>query len=105
MTVKEKIFCLFRSSERELNEECMRLKDAMDKEDPTSIKYGTLLERYDTLVARRMELIKFRTEIDKAVVGGLIGIGGLLVYRKMIDSAEEPFFKDLGKILLKVGIH
>lgn len=100
--MKEKLLMVFRNNERELSQEIMRLKDAMAKEEPGSAKYGTLLEQYNTLLSQEKELKKLRSDVEKALVAGSIGIVGLLVYRWMINSAEEPFFKEIGKLLLKV---
>ena len=45
---------------------------------------------------------KIRADKAKGVAAGAIGIGGMLLYRKLIDKSADPFFKEIGKNMLKI---
>ena len=102
MNIKQTAVTIVRSNSFELEAEIQRCRDQLQKFEVGTKEYSDTLECYNTLLTQEKELKKARNEIKKYVVGGGIGIAGVLLYRKLIDTSADPFFRDLAKGLLKV---
>lgn len=100
--MKEKIKQFFRSNEFELKGEIQRARDKMASCQVGTVEYNSALEAYNTLLTQEKELKKLQTDVKKYVYAGAIGILGVLLYRKLIDTSADPFFRDLAKGLLKI---
>ena len=100
--MKKKIETFLRNNETELKEEIQRCKDALTELKPGSEGYKETLEAYNTLLSQEKELKKIKADINKYVAAGVIGIAGMILYRKLIDTSADPFFRDIARNLLKV---
>lgn len=100
--MKEKLEKLFRNNEKELKDEIQRCKDALAGAEPGTKEYNDILEAYNTLLTQEKELKKIKSDVKKYVGAGIIGIGGMLLYRKLIDTSADPFFRDIARNLLKI---
>ncbi len=102
MKIKEVVSTKTRSNSLELQNEIQRAKDKLGEFEVGSKEYADALEAYKTLTELETEKDKVGKEIRKTVLGGAIGIAGMLLYRKLIDKAAEPFFKDMARSLLRI---
>lgn len=102
MTIKEVVSTETRSNSLELKNEIQRAKDKLGEFEVGSKEYADALEAYKTLTELETEKEKVSKEIRKTILGGAIGIGGMLLYRKLIDKAAEPFFKEIGRSMLRI---
>lgn len=102
MTLKERCELFLRNNELELQQEIQRTKDALARETPGTVQYLAVEERYLELLDREADLKEISSQTNKYWVAGAIGIIGILIYRKLIDTSADPFFRDLGKALLKI---
>lgn len=100
--MKEKLEELFRTNEKDLKNEIQRCKDKLSELEVGSKEYSDVLESYNTLLTQEKEIKKMQTEINKIIAAGLIGIFGLILYRKLIDTSADPFFREIGRNLLKI---
>ena len=100
--MKEKIEKLFRNNEKELKDEIQRCKDALAGAEPGTKEYNDILEAYNTLLTQEKELKKIKSDVKKYVGAGIIWIGGMILYRKLIDTSADPFFRDIARQLLKI---
>ena len=100
--MKEKLEKLFRNNEKELKDEIQRCKDSLAGAEPGTKEYNDILEAYNTLLTQEKELKKIKSDVKKYVGAGIIGIGGMLLYRKLIDTSADPFFRDIARQLLKI---
>lgn len=102
MKIKEIVSTKTRSNSLELENEIQRAKDKLGEFEVGTKEYADALEAYKTLTELETEKEKVAKEIRKTILGGAIGVGGMLLYRKLIDKAAEPFFKEFGKSLLRI---
>jgi CRISPR/Cas system CSM-associated protein Csm5 (group 7 of RAMP superfamily) len=102
MKVNEIVSTTVRSNEFELKNEIQRAKDKLATLQVGTAEYAEALKAYETLTSLETEKDKVKKEIRKTLLGGGIGIAGLLLYRKLIDKAADPFFKEIGKTLLRI---
>jgi ribulose 1,5-bisphosphate synthetase/thiazole synthase len=102
MTVKEVVSTETRSNSLELKNEIQRAKDKLGEFEVGTKEYADALEAYKTLTELETEKEKVIKEVKKTILGGVIGIGGMLLYRKLIDKAAEPFFKEIGRSMLRI---
>lgn len=91
-----------RNNAKELKKEIRRVWDELQKCEVGSADYNKKLECYNTLLSQEKELKKIRADRVKVVGAGALGIGGMLLYRKLIDTSADPFFKDIGRSMLKI---
>lgn len=91
-----------KNNARDLKKEIRRCWDELQKCEVGSVEYNKKLECYNTLLSQEKELKKIRADKVKGVAAGAIGIGGMLLYRKLIDKSADPFFKEIGKSMLKI---
>lgn len=102
MDIKQTATTIVRSNEFELEAEIQRCRDQLQKYEVGTKEYSDALECYNTLLTQEKELKKTHNDVRKYVIAGGIGIVGVLLYRKLIDTSADPFFRDLAKGLLKV---
>jgi hypothetical protein len=103
MTLKERVATLIRNNEIELAEEIQRVKDEMAETSTRTKRYKELLEIYNTLLEREEKLKEAKACTKKYILGGVLSVAGIIFYRKLIDTSADPFFRDLGKDLIKIG--
>ena len=102
MNAKEILTTQMRNNEFELKGEIQRVKDHLTTLEVGSSEYAKTLDAYNTLLTQEKEIKKLDTEVKKVIYGAAIGIGGMLLYRKLIDKSADPFFREIGRNLLKV---
>lgn len=91
---------ILRSNENELKKEIQRVRDVMQTQTPGTPEYGLTEAQYNNLLDREQKLKENKTSRLKIFVSAAGGIGGVLLYRKLIDTSADPFFRDFGKQLL-----
>lgn len=102
MKVNEVVSTTVRNNEFELKNEVQRAKDKLATLQVGTPEYADALSAYKELTTLETEKEKVKKEVRKTILGGMIGIGGMLLYRKLIDKAAEPFFKEIGKQMLRI---
>lgn len=90
-------------TKRRLRKEQWRVWDQLNKLDPSTPEYKTLAEQYKDLLQKEIELKKANSGVKEKVIAGCLGFLGLAAYRKMLDTSADPFFKDLGRDVRKIG--
>ena len=109
--MKEKILenlkKFLRSTRRGLNDEIARCEDELSQLKPGSAAYKQIKADYLDLIDRKKEFDKNRKEfLSKpicAVLAAVLGIVGIVIYRRAIETTNDPFFRDLGKWILKIS--
>ncbi len=96
---------ILRSNENELKKEIQRVRDVMQTQTPGTAEYGMTEAQYNNLLDREQKLKENKTSRLKIFVSAAGGIGGVLLYRKLIDTSADPFFRDFGKQLLSCIKH
>ena len=91
-----------RNNEFELKGEIQRTRDTLDKYEPGSKEYDNVLKHYVSLLEQEKELKRIEAEKTKIVWGAAFTVGGWIMYRALIDKAADPFFREIGKSLLKL---
>ena len=91
---------ILRSNENELKKEIQRVRNKMQTQTPGTADYGMTESQYINLLDREQKLKENKTARLKIFVTAAGGIGGVLLYRKLIDTSADPFFRDFGKQLL-----
>lgn len=100
--MKNKIAQFFRTNEKDLEKEIQRCKDTLAVQEVGTKEYKDTLDCYNTLLTQEKELKKLKTDVNKYITAGAIGIAGMLLYRKLIDTSADPFFRDIARNLLKI---
>lgn len=105
--LKEKLQDFLRSNRRELKKEIKRTYDRLQTLKPGTKAYKECKADYIDLIDREKELKKVNSDfLSKPIVtvlAAILGIVGIIVYRRAIEKVEDPFFRDLGKWILKLG--
>lgn len=102
MDFKEKWDNFFRSERKDLKKEIRRVKDEMESYKPGTVKYKQLREDYELLFDREVELTKFDKNIKNGVVLGCVAAGLALLYQWICEHANNPFTREVSKMLLKI---
>lgn len=102
MTLKERVEEFFNNNEKDLKKEIRRVKKELEKSKPGTVKYKQIREDYQELLDREEKLKKLHGDIKKGVLAGMAGIAGILVYRKLLEKTDDPWFRDLAKGILKI---
>ena len=105
--ILEKLKGFLRSTKRELKKEIARCEDELSQLKPGTASYKQVKEDYLDLSDRQKELEKnskeFLSKPVCTVLAAVLGIVGLVVYRRAIETTNDPFFRDLGKWILKIS--
>lgn len=106
MDFKEKLKKLFKNERGRLKDEIQRVWDEMQNHKPGTVKYKQLKEDYDDLWNQERELIKFEKDIQKVVVASGVGTVLVLAYQWVSEHANNPFTREITKLLMKLtGTH
>lgn len=91
---------ILRSNEHELKKEIQRVRDQMQAYEVDTPGYDDCIKQYKILMEAERDLKKIKSDNTKILVTAFAGVGGVLLYRKLIDTSADPFFRDFGKQLL-----
>lgn len=91
-----------RNNAFELKAEIQRCKDELQSFTPGTKEYAEVLKAYETLLTQEKELKRIKEDCSKVLWGAAFTIGGWIVYRKLIDTSADPFFKEIGKNFIKI---
>ena len=102
MTAREKLNTFLRNDEEELSNEIQRLKDELLEMDPRTDEYADLYEKYAGLLEIKARFKETRDKnVKNPLVLGLAGTVALLLYRALFDRSHDPFFREIGKELIR----
>jgi len=105
--IKDGLKKFLRSNRRELKKEIQRTWDRLQTLKPGTKSYKECKEDYDDLLDREKELKKINSDfLSKPlgiVLGAILSIVGIVIYRRAIETTTDPFFRDIGKWFLKFG--
>ena len=95
-----------RNNEFELKNEIQRMKDYLQTLQPGTEEYEKASKIYQDMLKIENESKdkSIKKEIVKIGFGALVGFGCMMGYRGLIENANEPFFKEFGKMCLRLGI-
>ena len=91
-----------RNNELELKAEIQRCRDKMAMYEPGTQEYADVLKAYDILLSQEKELKKLHEDASKIIWGAAFTVGGWILYRGLIDKSADPFFREIGKNLIKL---
>lgn len=91
---------ILRSNEHELKKEIQRVRDQMQSYEVDTVGYDDCMKQYKILLEAERDLKRIHSDNRKILVTACAGVGGVLLYRKLIDTSADPFFRDFGKQLL-----
>lgn len=96
---------ILRSNEHELKKEIQRVRDQMQSYEVDTTGYDDCVKKYKILLEAERDLKRIHSDNKKIFVTATAGIAGVLLYRKLMDTSADPFFRDFGKQLLSCIKH
>lgn len=103
--IKEKVSSLFRSTKRDLKKEINRVWDELQELKPGTKMYKEVQADYNALKDRETKLKEVETKVTTCVLGGAVGTLCYIGYRLVIEHTNDPFFRDIGDKLAKIGLN